>query len=114
MTYSEYKTYMKLCEFLSKEPSGQYRKMHDFLPELWGGMEFTVSHPNTQIFLRKENGWFFDQDFQSDILWCQNGRVWKFFQKVMGMNITDRENFIRSVVEEHLQCRTGTPFEELS
>jgi hypothetical protein len=59
MTYTEYKSHMKVCEFLGKPPLGKFKELHIFTMELWDDMCFTVSEnisqPGTLIIIAHKN-----------------------------------------------------------
>ena len=109
MTYIEYVTHTKVCVFLDREPTGQYKKIHDFLTNLWDGMDVVVDSRSYQIILQKGGKWFMEQDNENGYLWCQYGEVWSFFLNDMGMEIPEIQDFVKSTVEEHLKCKVGTP-----
>ena len=110
MVYNEYRTYILTCEYLNREPSGDYRKVHDFITGLWDGMDVVVDSRSNQMVLEKGGEWFIEMGVKNVYVWCHYERVWSFFQKDMGMEVTERQDFVKSVVEEHLGCQVGTPF----
>lgn len=104
------KTHLKTCEYLGKEPAGQFKKVHDFLTKLWDGMELVVNSQNDRISIQKEVGWVFEQDFKFGYMWYHSDRVWPFFREDMGMGVAETQDFIKSMVEEHLKCVVETPW----
>lgn len=51
-------THIKCCEFLRKPPVGQYKKIHDFLTDMWEDMVITVGPDNTILFHKNGNPCF--------------------------------------------------------
>ena len=111
MNYNDYRTYILTCEYLGKEPAGQYKRIYDFLTERWDGIEVVVDSRFNRIVLQKGGEWFMYQDMKNGHLWCQYEHVWSFFQNIMGMEIPEIQDFVKSTVEEHLKCKVGTPGE---
>jgi hypothetical protein len=109
MTYNDYRTHLLTCEYLNREPTGQYKKLHDFLTGLWENMECVVHSWNNSIFFQKGDGWFIVQDLKNGDMWCQTDSVWSFFRTDMDMELTERQDFIKSAVDEHLKCKVETP-----
>jgi hypothetical protein len=119
MTYIQYSDHIKLCLYLGKEPKGEFREFYDFLTELWDGMEISVvDNHNEQgnghtIIFHKGDEFFMGQDFKIEWFECNYGRVWSFFRTKKGMEIPETQVFIQSMVEEHLICKTLTPFRQV-
>ena len=109
MTYNDYRTHLLTCEYLNREPTGQYKKLHDFLTGLWENMECVVHSWNNSIFFQKGDGWFIVQDLKNGDMWCQTDSVWSFFRTDMDMELTERQDFIKSAVDAHLKCKVETP-----
>ena len=111
MTYQQYSDHLKLCQYLGKEPQGEFKEFCDFLTELWKDMEFTVinEHNKQGIIFHKGTDFYTEQDFKNGWLWCSLDRIWSFFQIKKGMEVPEIENFIQSMVEEHLKCKVSTP-----
>jgi hypothetical protein len=111
MTYQQYSDHLKVCQYLGKEPQGEFKEFCVFLTELWKDMEFTVSNElNKQgIIYHKGTDFYMEQDFKNGWLWCSLDRIWSFFQIKKGMEYTETQDFIQSMVEEHLKCKVSTP-----
>jgi hypothetical protein len=111
MTYQQYSDHIKLCVYLGKNPGGEYKEFYDFLTEFWDGMEFSVidNHDEQGIIFHKGVVFFMEQDFNNGLLRCERNRVWSFFRFKKGMDITETQDFVRSMVEEHLICKGLTP-----
>jgi len=109
MNYNDYRTHLLTCEYLNREPTGQYKKVYDYLTDLWAGMEMVADSQNNRIVVQNEVGWVFVQDMKNGRLWCRYGKVWSFFKNDMGMEIPDLRDFVKSMVDEHLICKVGTP-----
>ena len=111
MTYRQYSDHIKLCQYLGKEPRGEFKDFYGFLTELWRDMEISVvdNYKVQSIILHKGDMFYMEQDFKNDGLRCDWDRVWSFFQSKKGMGVSDTQDFIQSMVEEHLKCRVLTP-----
>jgi len=109
MTYNDYRTYILSCEYLGKEPTGEYKRVYDFLTGMWNDMEIVVNSQNGRIIIQKEEEWFIERDLKYGYLWCNQDRVWSFFRYGMGIEPSEIEDFTKSAVEEHLKCKVETP-----
>ena len=111
MTYRQYSDHIKLCTYLGKEPRGEFKDFYGFLTELWRDMEISVvdNYKVQSIILHKGDMFYMEQDFKNGWLWCDWDRVWSFFESKKGMEVSDTQDFIQSMVEEHLKCRVLTP-----
>jgi hypothetical protein len=116
MVYEQYSDHLKLCQYLGKEPQGEFKEYYDFLTELWMDMEFTVinDHNNQDnghaIILHKGKDRYIIQDFTNEWLLCQWDRVWSFFKNKKSMKVPEIKDFIQSMVVEHLKCKAPIPF----
>jgi hypothetical protein len=110
MTYRQYTDHIKLCQYLGKEPRGEFRVFYDFITELWKDMEFTVidNYNRQGIILHKGTDFYMEQDFKNGCLECHWGRIWSFFRIKKGMEVPETQDFIRGMVEEHLKCKALT------
>jgi hypothetical protein len=113
MTYQQYTDHLKLCQYLGKEPLGEFKEFHDFISDLWKDMTFSVinDHNEQCIIFHKGTDFFMQQDFKNGKLKCQWDRIWSFFLIKKGMEIPELKDFIQSMVEQHLKCKVLTPFE---
>ena len=111
MTYRQYSDHIKLCLYLGKEPRGEFKDFYDFITGLWKDMEISVvdNHNDQGIIFHKGDEFFMEQDFKNGYLKCEWYRVWTFFQSTKGMEVSDTQDFIQSMVEEHLKCKALTP-----
>jgi hypothetical protein len=111
MTYRQYSDHIKLCTYLGKEPQGEFRVFYDFITELWKDMEFTVinDHNEEAIIFHKGSDFYMEQDFKNGYLRCEWGQIWSFFRFKKGMEVPETQDFIQSMVEEYLKCKTLTP-----
>jgi hypothetical protein len=111
MTYRQYSDHIKLCQYLGKEPEGDFKEFYDFITELWRGMEFSVinDHNKQGNIFHKGNRYYMEQDFKNGWLRCDWDRVWTFFRFKKGMEVPETKVFIRGMVEEHLKCKVSTP-----
>jgi len=110
MTYEDYRTHLKVCEYLHREPTGQYRIVHDFLAGLWDGMEFLVSSVNSHINIQKNGEKYFElsqkKGFYGGEMMCTYKTFWSFFRNDMDMEYPDVQEFVKCVVEEHLKSES--------
>jgi hypothetical protein len=115
MTYRQYSDHIKLCQYLGKELQGEFKEFYNFLTELWKDMEFSVvdNHNDLVIILHKGTDFYMEQDFKNGCLDCHWGRIWSFFQFKKGMKASETQDFIQSMVEEHLKCKALTPLAAL-
>ena len=115
MTYRQYSDHIKLCQYLGKELQGEFKEFYDFLTELWNDMEFSVINKHNKqcnghtIIFHKGTDFYMEQDFKNDRLRCEWDRVWTFFRIKKGMKVSETQDFIQSMVEEHLKCKVLTP-----
>jgi hypothetical protein len=111
MTYQQYTNHIKLCQYLGKEPQGEFKEFYDFITDMWKDIEFSVinDHNKQGIILHKGTEYYMEQDFKNGWLKCDSGRVWSFFRFKKGMEIPETQVFIQSMVEEHLKCKASTP-----
>jgi hypothetical protein len=110
MTYQQYSDHIKVCQYLGKEPQGEFKAFYDFITGLWKDMEFSVNdnHNKQGIVIHKGSDYYMEQDFKNGYSWCHPERVWSFFQSTKGMEYTETQVFIQSMVEEHLKCQVLT------
>jgi len=112
MTYIQYSDHIKLCLYLRKEPKGEFKEFYDFLTELWKDMVFSVNNDHNGqdiIILHKGKDFYMEQNLKNGHLRCDWYRVWSFFQSTKGMEYTETQVFIQSMMEEHLKCKALTP-----
>ena len=114
MTYRQYSDHIKLCQYLGKEPQGEFKEYYDFITGLWVDMEISVvdNYKVQSIIFHKGDMFYMEQDFKNGWLRCEWDRVWSFFQVKKGMEVSDTQDFIQSMVEEHLKCRVLTPLDD--
>lgn len=107
MTYGDYKSHLKVCEYLGKEPAGQYRIVHDFLAGMWEGMEFLVSSVNSHISIQKNGGKYFElsqkKGFYGGKMMCEYKTVWSIFRNDMRMEYPEIQEFVSCMMEEYLK-----------
>ncbi len=115
MTYIQYSDHIKLCQYLGKEPQGEFKDFYDFLTDLWMDMEISVVDNHNErgnghtIILHKGDEFFMGQDFKIEWFECNYDRVWSFFPIKKGMKVSETQDFIQRMVEEHLKCKVTTP-----
>jgi hypothetical protein len=114
MNYTQYSDHLKLCQYLGKEPEGEYKEFYDFITEVWKDMEFIVinEHNKQGILFHKGTEFYMEQDFKNGWLWCDYDRVWSFFINKKVIEVSDTQDFIRGMVEEHLKSQVQTPILE--
>ena len=115
MTHRQYSDHIKLCLYLGKEPGGEFKEFYDFLTELWDGMEITPIDDHNEegnghtIILHKGKDFYMEHDFINGCLDCHWDRIWSFFRFKKGLEVPETQDFIQSMVEEHLKCKVITP-----
>jgi hypothetical protein len=111
MTYQQYTHHIKLCLYLGKEPQGEFKDYYDFITGLWEDMEITLfeDHNKQGIIFHKGTDFYMEQDFKNERLRCQWDRVWSFLLNRKGMELPEIYDFITSMMEEHLICKSLTP-----
>ncbi len=111
MTYRQYSDHIKLCQYLGKEPQGEFKEYYDFITGLWVDMEISVvdNYKVQSIILHKGTDFYMKQDFKNDYFWCYWDRVWSFFRTKKDMKVPEIQDFIQSMVEEHLKFKVSTP-----
>ena len=111
MTYQQYSDHIKLCQYFGKELEGEFKEFNDFITGLWEDMETSEIniHNEQAIIFHKGTVFYMEQDFNNGWLRCDHGRVWSFFRFKKCMNVPETQDFIQSMVEEHLKCKVSTP-----
>ena len=80
--------------------------------ELMDGMERRVDPEDShKIVWYKNDGWYFEQDEEIGILWCQYDRVWSFFETNYSSKYSDIQLIIKSLMERHYNLRGLTPLD---
>jgi hypothetical protein len=70
MTYNQYNDHIKLCEYLGREPSGDFRPYYDFFNRLWENMEITVDKViKHRIIFHKEGKCVMLHNLKTNNLW---------------------------------------------
>lgn len=106
MNYNDYRIHLLTCEYLNREPTGQYKTVHDFLTDLWDGVVCVLNERNEMINIQKDGVWVFAQDYENDVMWCAD-QLRFFFMKDMGMELPETRDFICGMMKEHLCCKSG-------
>lgn len=109
MNYDDYRTHLKVCEYLDREPTGEYKKMYDFLTDLWEGMEFVVDSRSGLFIIQKTGGWNRECDrFREDGGWYMSpvGRYVRCNGQKMKQlfSTTEDKLFLRDALFDHLDC----------
>jgi len=114
MTYRQYTDHIKICQYLGKEPQGEFKDFYGFLTGLWKDMEISViiNHDEQAIIFHKGDMFFMEQDFNNGYLWCHPDRVWSFFHINKGLEEPETQDFIQSTVEEYLKREVPTPSQD--
>jgi hypothetical protein len=104
MTYQEYTTYMKVCDYLGKEPEGRFGMIHEFMVTFWEDMElcFIEKEPRHQIILHKDYKYRIIIDIDWKEVYCHNQHLWRFFSDSVGMNFPEIQEFVKQMLEERL------------
>jgi len=107
MTYQEYGTYMKVCDYLGKEPEGSYKEMYSFLSKFWDGMEVVIVQDRGVycITFYKDGVVFFTYDTERKHLRiCP--KPWskvKHCLNMISLDSKDALDFINNFVEDHIK-----------
>jgi hypothetical protein len=107
MTYQEYSTYMKICDYLGKEPKGTYKYMYDFLSELWDDVEVVIVQDRGAYcitFYKGESVYFIYDTKRKHLRICP--KPWSKVKHCLNeIRIDSKEalNFINNVVEDYIK-----------
>jgi hypothetical protein len=104
MTYQEYSSHMKVCEILNRKPIHHYKKIHDFLTDLWDGSHIHHYRPN-EITFSKDSGWI--MSITPDTLWCHHDKVVNPLYDIMSSQ--DMSPFLQDMLKCHLSTETEIP-----
>jgi hypothetical protein len=105
MTYHEYSTYMKVCDYLGKEPQGDFLKMNTFLNKVCDSMEITTYEENNRkyVVIYTEGKPFFIFDTVSGWLRIVPGD-WEIIESVESfISNGSARVFITDFIEDHLK-----------
>jgi hypothetical protein len=93
MTYRQYSDHIKICQYLGKEPQGEFKDFYDFITGLWKDMELSVfnDHNKQSIIFHKGDEFFMEHDFKNGFLECHWYRVWSFFRTKKGIEIPETQ-----------------------
>jgi hypothetical protein len=50
-----------------------------------------------------------EQDSENGYLWCRSNGFWSFFENEMGLNYSEIQTLMKTMVEQHLNREVGTP-----
>jgi len=106
MTYQEYSTYMKVCEYLGKEPHGDFLRINTFLNKVCDGMEITTYEENNRkcVVIYTDGEPFFIYDTVNGWLRIILGD-WVIIEIFEGFISNGSVRvFITDFIEEHLKC----------
>jgi hypothetical protein len=112
MTYQEYTTYMKVCDYLGREPEGDFLKMETHIDEIWSGAEFFIydRRPLTLVVVHNKKVPLYIYNPKSGRLrivpenWKKVKRCFDDFS----IRTTEARDFITGVFESHLKCEIKT------
>jgi hypothetical protein len=50
-----------------------------------------------------------EQDLKNEYVWCRRDGLWTFFEKEIGLDHSETQTLVKTVVEKHLNREVGTP-----
>jgi len=106
MNFQQYMTVNKLCQYLGKEPEGEFKEFHGFFTGLWRDMAIDVFYDyNTHVvILYKGVDFYMGLDTKTDYLVLSYDKVWSPF---LSLGMSNKELFIHNMVIEHLNISHG-------
>jgi len=67
---------------------------------------FKKSHPNSKFFIKDKKCFL---ELEKSDLWCDYDNIWSVFESQFDMNYKQIQDFIKDMVEEHLNMKGVTP-----
>jgi hypothetical protein len=98
----------KQIEELKKE-----EEMKEWFKSLLNGLEIGINDNNPNSVYYKRNSRIFFELFQisgKKYFWCDYDLVWNILQDKYKLNFYETQDFINSMVEQHLKLGAVTPF----
>jgi hypothetical protein len=109
MTYKQYSDHIKVCEYLGREPSGDFRPYYDFFNRLWESVEITVDKGiEHRIIFHKDGKCVMLHNLKTNKLWITPfvDDPFEFFGNFFSVVLTDdyneSKNFLANVIKNHL------------
>jgi len=69
---------------------------------------FKKSHPNSKFFIKDKKCFL---ELEKSDLWCDYDNIWSVFESQFDMNYKQIQDFIKDMVEEHLNMNGVTPLQ---
>jgi hypothetical protein len=109
MNYQNYKSYLKISHYLSKEPEGEYGKIHRMFNEFWDGLTFTTI--KDEIYLHKDGTVY--AKILNTCRFIYTVENLNLSDYLVGKNRTNQENifFFQKLINEHLSTNIITQFD---
>jgi hypothetical protein len=114
MTYTEYKNHIKICQYLGKEPEGEYKELYTYVENLWKDMKITIidEHGPRRIIFHKGTDFYMEHDCENGWMWYHHDRTQKFLVQLYKIqHISDEQiisHFIKSMINDYLNCDLST------
>jgi hypothetical protein len=106
MDYGNYMTHIKVCEVLRKEPVDRYRKVNDFLTDLWKDTEIITTPeaypipgypPSLDIIIHRKGEYLLRMG-RGHLTYSYKIPSFSVFE-----NLQDFEQFLTSHINDHLK-----------
>ena len=100
----------KQIEFLKKE--SQKEEMEEWFKSLLNGLKIEIhDYKPDSVFYKKDGRYFFElyQDSEERYFYCYYNLVWYIFENKYKLNYFEIQEFIKSMVEQHLKLGVITP-----
>jgi hypothetical protein len=104
MNYRQYSDHVKLCQYLGKEPEGEFKGFYDFFTGLWGDMVIDVfyDYDTHVVILYKGVDFYMGMDTKTDYLVLSYDKVWSPFLSLGIDETIETILFIQKMFVEHL------------
>jgi hypothetical protein len=109
MTYKQYSDHIKVCEYLGREPSGDFRLYYDFFNRLWESVEITVDKGiGYRIIFHKDGKCVMIHNTKTKNLWftpfADNSYniFGSFFTFENSDEYTEAKHFLGNMIRKHL------------
>jgi hypothetical protein len=105
--------HIKLSKALGIKLEGDAKKVDDFFNDLFDGLEeYENDKYPGDIFFRKNDITYMQQDSKNERLWCSYNHIWSFFESEFGYKDNEISNLIQGVVGLHLKRKVFTVYLE--
>lgn len=103
-----------IAELKSQPPKWTRKQIDAWFLDLTEGMQLRrpKERPGITLWDGLVNGkriTLFEQNTKSDIVWCERWLVWAILEKHFSTNYPEIQSILKTLLEEHLKWRVGTP-----